>query len=229
MIRTKQKPADILKYFAEVVVPMQRRYIETQKKNADIIITNEYDPYQEAGRVGLFEVQLKFKTVLNAEFLRMLGVERLGLLVEQTDIYYNPDRDLSCTGESLRIREEGNPNEPVKYMTLTYKGPQVPGSKFRERPKIEFEIDEPTKKAFLSIYGNRFKIIKKKRTLYILNGIVFSFDEVVKIENGVTYDLGNFIEIRTTRTGVTRPEIDIIMERLGLDINNGIKESYVEM
>lgn len=220
--RTGQKPADILNYFAEVVEPMHEKYVESTKRNADIIVNNEYSPKVEAERSGLHEVQLKFPAILDVEALRKIGAERLGA-VTQKDTYYNPrDRNLVETGEILRIREEGD------HKILTYKGPKIE-SKFRERPKFEFEIDAETERKFLSMYGDSVKVIKKERVLYQLDNVVFSVDSVSKIENGATTDLGKFIEIRSTSQGGKKPKLDEVLAKLGLDVNQGIKESYFEM
>lgn len=220
--RTGQRPADILKYFAQVVEPMHDKYIQSTKKNADIIINNEYNPETEAQRSGMHELQVKFKYDLDADMLRKLGAEKLGSTT-QIDRYYNPkDRDLTQTGESLRIREEGT------RRTLTYKGPKVE-SQFRERPKFEFDIDEETEGAFLEIYGDMQKTIIKERTLYQLDGLVLSIDNVQKQINGEEVDLGNFVEIRTTDRDSGQEQILSVMERLGFDMNDAIRESYVEM
>jgi len=220
--RTGQKPADILKYFSEVVEPMHEKYINSTKKNADIIIKNEYQPEVEADRSGLHEIQLKFKGEIANEILRKLGAERLGEVM-QTDNYYNPqDRDLISTGEILRIREEGNKR------ILTYKGPKME-SDFRKRPKFEFEIDNEIEKKFLSIYGDKIKTIKKERTLFELDGIIFSLDKVKKIEAGKESNLGTFIEIRSTGKETDEEKIKKVIEKLGLNFKQGFKESYFEM
>ena len=220
--RTGQKPADILKYFSQVVEPMHEKYIESTKKNADLIIDNEYSPGVEAERSGLHEVQLKFRGDLDVDNLRKLGAERLSSTV-QIDKYYDPkDRNLVQTGEILRIREEGN------RKILTYKGPKIK-SQFRERPKFEFDIDADTEEAFLGIYGDMAKTIKKERTLYQLNGVVFSVDRVSRNEDGKDIDLGSFIEIRSTDKEQNVEKIKAVIQSLGLDINEGIKESYFEM
>ncbi len=220
---TGQRPADILKYFAQVVQPMHENYIETTKKNADLIINNEYSPEIEAERSGLYEVQVKFRKDLDQEELRKLGADKLSS-TNQLDNYYNPDdRDLAKTGEILRIREEGNTK------TLTYKGPKVESKRFRERPKFEFEIDNDTEEAFLNIYGEKRKTIQKERTLYQLNGVVFSIDKVVKIEDGKMIDIGNFVEIRSSDRDTNKEKIETVIKQLGLKLEEGIKEAYVEM
>lgn len=220
--RTGQRPADILKYFSQVVEPMHEKYIESTKKNADLIIENEYSPEIEAERSGLHEVQLKFKGDLNPDNLRNLGAERLSSTI-QIDKYYDPkDRNLIQTGEILRIREEGN------RKILTYKGPKIQ-SQFRERPKFEFDIDADTEEAFIEIYGDMVKTITKERILYQLNGVVFSIDSVSKNEDGKGVDLGDFIEIRSTDKEQDMEKIKSVIQSLGLDISEGIKESYFEM
>ncbi len=45
--RTKQKVNQIVDIFVEVVHPMHMKHIEPQKKNADVIILNEFIPYLE--------------------------------------------------------------------------------------------------------------------------------------------------------------------------------------
>ncbi len=220
--RTGQKPADILRYFAEVVEPMHEKYIQNTKKNANIIVDNEYSPKVEAQKSGLHEIQLKFKIELDAETLRKLGAERLSSTT-QVDYYYNPkDRNLIETNEILRIRQEGD------HKILTYKGPMME-SEYRKRPKFEFEINEETNKKFLSIYGDQIKEIRKERTLYELEGIIFSVDSVMKIENGEEIDLGKFIEIRSTNKEINDEKIKDVISKLGLSLPDGIKESYFEM
>jgi uridine kinase len=222
--RTNMLPNNILEYFSEVVQPMHEKWVEAQIKNAHLIINNEYQPDIEARRAGLFEVQLKFRTTISSEIIRRAGGERLGGF-KQRDLYYNPfDRDLSFTGESVRIREE-----ETGYLSFAYKGPKEK-SNYRQRAKIEFEINEETKRKFLAIYGKEVKIIEKKRVLYqLLDGLVFSADTVWKIENGARTYLGDFIEVRATKKGATEPLIGEALKKLDLDPADGIKASYVEM
>lgn len=220
--RTGQKPADILAYFAEVVEPMHDKYIESTKRNADLIINNEYSPTIEAERSGLHEIQIKFAATFDMETLRKLGAERLGS-VTQVDTYYNPrDRNLVETGEILRIREEGG------HRILTYKGPKV-ASEYRERPKFEFEINDEMEKKFLDIYGDCVKIIYKNRTFYQLDGVVFSMDEVSKVEKGKRVGVGSFIELRSTNKDVNPLKLQTVFSKLGFDPSQGIKDSYFEM
>jgi adenylate cyclase len=214
-----QNPDNILDYFATVVEPMHQEYIESTKKSADVVITNEYNPEIEAR--GMKEVQLKFKGIVNQEKLRKLGAERIGSSF-QVDTYYNPkDRDLKETGEVLRVREENGHN------IVSYKGPKQSGN-FRVRPKIDFEIDQNTRNTFVSMYGGETLIIKKERTLYQLDGVTFSVDKVVKVEDGVEKELGDFVEIRGVNSS-DESKLGQVVELLGFKITDGDKRAYSEM
>jgi predicted adenylyl cyclase CyaB len=220
--RTGQKLADILKYFAQVVEPMHEKYVEDTKRNADLIIDNEYQPSKEAERSGQHEIQLKFAGTLDSDVLRALGAEMLGS-THQVDEYYQPsDRDLAQTQEIMRIRNEG------EHKVLTYKGPKI-DSEFRERPKLEFEIDSETREAFGKIYGAVQQQIVKERSLYQLDGIVFSLDKVRKVVDGREIELGDFVELRTTDGAQNQERVMTLMSKLGLDVAAADKRSYVEM
>lgn len=214
-----QNPDDILDYFAKVVEPMHEEYIQSTRENAEVVINNEYKPKEEAR--GIEEMQLKFRVTIDAEKLRKLGAERIGS-VTQVDTYCNPkDRNLRDTDEVLRVREEDG------HIVVSYKGPQK-GGDFRIRPKIDFEINQKTRDAFIKMYGGASTIIKKDRTLYQLNGITFSVDKVVKNENGVETDLGNFIEIRGSGPS-DQTKLEKVATTLGLKISDGDKRPYSEM
>lgn len=222
--RTAWHQADILRYFAQVVEPIHERYIERQKADADFIIINEYNPYIEAKRSGLHEIQLKFKTdAITDEQLSRIGADRLGA-VNQKDIYYSPRGiDLIKRDEMIRIRQEDG------LYILTYKGPKC-DTKFCKRPKFEFEIDHEITEALLKIYGQEVKRIWKHRTLYQLDGVIISLDKVVKMETGSPVNFGKFIEIRSTdKETKSEEKIKTVISRLGLRIEDGIKKSYVEM
>lgn len=220
--RTGQKPADILKYFSDIVEPMNEKYVDATKKNSNLIIKNEYQPEIEADRSGMHEIQLKFSGSIDQNLLRQLGAEKLGI-TKQVDRYYNPqDRNLIETGEILRIREEEG------HQILTYKGPKKE-SEFRERPKFEFEIDKETAEKFIVLYGYTLKTISKSRALYQLDGVVFSFDTVEKDENGKKTKLGSFIEFRSIDQDGGEEKIKSLVVKLGLKMEDGIKEAYFEM
>ena len=65
--------------------------------------------------------------------------------------------------------------------------------------------------------------------MYQLGGVVFSVDRVSKNENGKEVDLGSFVEIRSTDKEESVEKIKAVIQSLGLNIDEGIKESYFEM
>ncbi|MCK5475992.1 MAG: class IV adenylate cyclase [Candidatus Pacebacteria bacterium] len=229
--RTEMKPANILNYCSNVVEPKYRQWVLSTMQFADIVIQNEYDPEIEAKNSRRSEVQLKYKSSLNeAELiygLLRLGGDRLAV-VKQTDTYYNPkDRDLRETGESMRIRKEDF------RIIWTYKGPKNKGSTFSIRNKYEFEISEDDMNAFLDIYGEEIKVIRKIRTMFLLGSLVITIDNVVRIENGTEEDLGMFLEFRTntkiTDTRILTKEIENIIKNIGLGSVKAENRSYIEI
>jgi predicted adenylyl cyclase CyaB len=167
------------------------------------------------------EVQLKFAGVIEPEKLRKLGAERLTNST-QVDTYYNPkDRNLSESGEALRIREENG------HSIVSYKGPKK-GGDFRVRPKIDFEINSETRDNFIKMYGEAVTVVKKDRTIYQLNGVTFSVDKVSKTDGGVEKDLGNFVEIRGVNSS-SEAELGKVIEMLGFKMIDGDKRAYSEM
>ncbi len=215
--RTSQKPSDIVKYFAQVVEPMHEKHIQKNIINADIIVENEYNPSVEAQRSNVNENQVKFLQTLSPAVLRKA---ELLCHINQTDSYYTPfGKDLKDTDEILRIRQENG------FYILTYKGPKNETSTFRERPKLEFEIDEGAKDAFINFYGRETKMIQKSRAIYTYKGTVFSIDNVSTKVNNETRFLGNFVEIRSTKD----KDLDSIFQEMGLDPNTSIKKSYFEL
>lgn len=219
--RTKQNPLDILKYFIQTVQPMHERYIVNTKKNANLIINNEYSPKIEASRSGFSEKQIKFKGTLDANYLREIGAENLGSTVQE-DMYFNPeDRNLKDTDEMLRIRHEGNKK------TIVYKGPKQK-EKINKRPKFEFYIDDEAEQVISQIYPHITKVIKKERTLYELSNIIFSIDaKVTKIENNKETKLGDFVEIRIGPN--KEKDFKEVIKKLGLHSDQIVKKNYFEM
>jgi len=213
--RTNLKPAEILKYFATTVLPMHEQYVNSTKIQADLVISNEYRPEIEAQRAGMYEVQVKVRAYLHPEDLRKLGAESLGCVL-QTDHYFSPqDR---VTDESIRIRSESG------RLILGYKGPKI-DSDVRKRPKFEFEIDDETERYVRSMY-DMTKTIAKKRTLYQLDGAVFSVDDTSRLEDGAMKSLGSFVEVRSTGG---EEKIYAVLEKLSLDKMEKITKPYIEM
>lgn len=218
--RTTMNPSEILKYYLETVEPMYRQFVEPTKKNADMVLINEYNPENEAGKAGISEIQAKYKGTINSEKLRTSGARFLGVM-EQKDVYFNPDsHNLSESGENIRIRHEDH------TIIMTYKGPRT--GKLGQRPKFEFEIDEDIETVFKKSYGNNFKEINKTRKIYVIDGAAVTLDKVEKIEKGIKTDLGNFIEIQCFDEEKAEEIIDKISSLLNITTDK-IGKSYSEM
>jgi uridine kinase len=221
--RTGEAPKEILRYLTEVVHPMYKKFIEATKENASILIRNPYKPEVEAHRSGLYEVQLKFEGEISSELLEELQAQRVSIS-KQYDTYYNPrDRDLNKTGESVRIREESG-----EY-TFSYKGQKEikgkNGSLDVTRPKLEFVIDADEKELFEQMYGDQYRKIEKKRTVYSLDGCLICIDRVHLFANGELSDEKRFIEIKGTKM----PALKAVAKKLGLDPNKTLGKSYLEL
>lgn len=219
--RTTMDPAQILRYYVETVEPMYQEHIAATKENADMVLVNEYNPRNEAGRAGMYEAQTKFRTKVDSETLRRAGAELLGV-VKQEDLYLSPrNRTLEESDESFRIRREGG------VSVLSYKGPRI-GETVRVRPKFEFEIDEATEKVFTDTYGDTIREIDKVRKLYRLGNAIVSLDQVTKQIGTEFSPLGTFIEVRCD-PATCEEQMRIVCEKLGLDPEQKINTSYAAM
>lgn len=220
--RSSKKSIDVMRYFLNTVEPMHDKHVQNTMGNADLIIKNGYDSRTETKKLDSNEIQFKLGGEIDLENLQKIGAKRL-TSVCQEDYYYSPDNgDLKESGEILRIRHENG------HKILTYKGPRLE-TDIQIRAKFEFEIDDEIEEKFLSVYKNPIKIIKKKCILYQFNNIIFSIDNVSKIENEKETKIGKFVEIRSTNRNVDTKEIKDVISRLGLSIEDGLKKSYSEM
>jgi predicted adenylyl cyclase CyaB len=216
-----REPNGIIRYFAEVGVPMHNEHVESTKPNADIIIKNEYLADIEAGKSGVTEATLKFPTDLSEEGIKSVGAAEIRR-THQKDIYFNSgDRDLKNTGEILRIREEG------ERKIFTYKGPKLDHSGVAQRSRIEFDIDAQTEDALRALYIQSSLIIEKDRTIFKLGNVEFSLDRVEASRNGERIEMGSFIELRNN-TGEAS-DLSELIAKLQLDYENSTTDAYIEI
>lgn len=174
--RTWEKPQDIMDYFLETVEPMHMKYILPSKKNANIIISNAYNPEIESDNSWVIENDFKLK-VDNLDELKFedaiykLWWNYLWEL-EHNDRYFNPsDRKLSESDELIKIRKIF-PNK----LLLSYKGPKKISEIWEERFIMRFFIDEETYQLFKTVYSHSIKDLYKKRKNYFLWWILISID-----------------------------------------------------
>lgn len=176
--RTWQKPQDILDYFLETVEPMNDKYIEPTKLNADYIISNEYNPFLESWQTHIIDSQKKFDIKDNSEskvfeILLKLWAQYLGD-VEYSDYYFSPDYidwRIVWDNEILLIRKIAF----WKYI-LVYKWPLSKNKEYEERNIINFFVDWETVDEFREIYGDDIKIVSRKRSSYFYNWILIFVD-----------------------------------------------------
>jgi uridine kinase len=215
--RSSWGPKDTLGYFS-MLEKMHKVHVEPSKRQADIIISNDYAPGNEASRCEASEYQIKYLieegSKIDEEYLRKFGAELISSNLKQVDIYYNPSEsvDLKKSDEIIRIRESEG------ALTFGYKGPRKSATTSRQRPKIEFTIDQDTLRAFHDVYTEPVKIIKKIRSLFLLDGIVLALDDVIKVDpaSNQSTKVGRFIEFRSNEGDLKYKDL---ADRLELEAN----------
>lgn len=182
--RTGEKPQDIMDYFLQTVEPMHMKYILPSKKNANIVISNAYNPDIESENSGVIETD--FKIDITGMDLSQFedAVYKLWWNylwdVEHNDRYFNPsDRDLSDTDEVIKIRKIF-PNK----LLLSYKWPKKDTKVGEERFIMRFFIDEESYQLFKTVYAHSIKELYKKRKNYFLWWVLISVDT---FKNGKVY------------------------------------------
>lgn len=174
--RTWEKPQDIMDYFLETVEPMHMKYILPSKKNANIIISNAYNPDIEADNSGVIESNFKIALwKINLKKFEETVYELGGTFlwkVEHNDRYFNPsDRKLSDTDEVIKIRKLF-----WDKLLLSYKWPQKKSYIWDERFILRFFIDEDSYQLFKTVYSTTIKELHKTRKNYFLWGVLLSVD-----------------------------------------------------
>ncbi|MFB6152328.1 MAG: class IV adenylate cyclase [Haloarculaceae archaeon] len=173
----------------------------------------------------MYEVEVKVRATHEAvrERLREAGADPAGSVVQEDTYYDAPHRDFAETDEALRVRTERRDDEAT--VALTYKGPLVDeGSKTRE----EFETAVADGEAAAGILdGLGFEpaaTVRKERERWSLAGFTVTLDSV----DG----LGEFVEVETetereSAVESARDGARDLLERLGLDPDDGIRTSYL--
>lgn len=187
----------------------------------------------------MYEVEVKVRADHDAvrERLSELDARPLGTVV-QADTYFDaPHRDFASTDEALRIRQVGTIEDvdgaPLDLDSLadadsrlTYKGPLV-GSSGKTREEIETSVTngEDVRTILDRLGFEPAATVQKVRERYDLDGYTVTLDEVA--------DLGEFVEVETE---VNEAEIERarkgtfeVLERLGLDSEESIRASYLEL
>ncbi|TFH07588.1 MAG: class IV adenylate cyclase [Candidatus Thorarchaeota archaeon] len=183
-----------------------------------------------------YEVEVKLplddKDAMKENILQLGGIEKNSEM--QTDMYFDhPCRSFSKTDESIRVRHRTRTgglslsetgHAPVE---LTYKGPKIDKT---TKTRLEVTVDLDDSDSMVQILQNTgFKhvvTILKHREFYDIDGITASLDVVT--------DVGNYIELELMAYGkdgmkVARDRILKLVDALGLDENEMVRESYLEL
>lgn len=219
--RTWDKPKDILKYFLEVVSPMHKKYIEPTKKNANVILINDYIPELEAQNAKIKETKLRFKVtrkdlkwVLDEIIYKLWG--SYVWKIEQTDFFFNPNNwNFKKTGEILKIWKIW-----FNRYFFTYFWPKSDKKLYEDRYTMKFFIDYNTLLAFKELYPNEIVEISKLRRTFFLSWVLICLDE---LENWDNYLMFKFDE-KTWKSTI----LDVL-EHLQIDARTGVKKSYIEL
>lgn len=173
----------------------------------------------------MYEVELKLRADHDAvrERLAELGATRTRR-IEQRDTYYDhPDREFAETDEAFRVRRVHDGAEVETR--LTYKGPLVDDqSKTREEQESAVADGEAVATMLDRLGFEPAATVAKTREEFPLDDHVVTLDDV----EGV----GEFVEVeREVEDGVeaARDDARAVVRRLGLDPDDGIRTSYLEM
>ena len=170
----------------------------------------------------MYEVEVKLRADHGTLRSRLgeIGAESAGT-VTQVDTYYDhPGRSFEDTDEALRIRRETD--ESGEQAKITYKGPLVDDvSKTREEAETEVEDGETMATIIESVGFDPAATVTKTRERFRSGEYTVTLDTVE--------GLGEFVEIETEAEEVepAREGAIDLLERLGLDPDEGIRTSYL--
>lgn len=155
------------------------------------------------------------------ERLEELGAEQVDEK-KQVDVYFTaPHRDFASTDEALRVRREDGETR------ITYKGPKLDDeTKTREEHETTVGDAEKARAIFESLGFEEFGTVEKERQVYRLDGATVTLDELE--------ELGEFVEVERDiedEADIEEPSAEVldVLERLGLDADDSVRDSYLEL
>jgi len=190
--RTVWTPSFIIGYMGNTLEKMYAKYVGPTMAFADMVITNNYDPYKETLNSDKRELQIKFKVGEDFKVPYSLAAQLASQSVQRDDYYTSDAADLRRTDEIIRIRTE------TGKKTFTYKGPRLETqADFLERANISFPIESDAERGILELYNKRVVSVTKERFVYITHdGVEVCIDRnVARTENGKTAMLGHFLNV----------------------------------
>jgi uridine kinase/CYTH domain-containing protein len=222
-------PQQNIRYFLETVVPYQEKFLTPTKEAADVVISNNYNPFIEAKAAGGFEVQEKFATAVSAEQIERLGATKANT-AKQVDEYYFPDENWrSNLGEGIMVRTEG------RDTTFVYKGPNT-GSNPRRQARYEVPIDQPIRELMSAVFRGPSVKISKERAEYTFDlesmtlapgKVTLVMDtDVKRTISGKTENLGSFVELKYD-SGLEGAEENAKVLAASLGLRDGTPSPYI--
>jgi len=167
-----------------------------------------------------------------SETLEKVGAEFV-TEYEQRDTYFSaPHRDFAETDEALRTRYE----DGTEY--ITYKGSKLDTeTKAREEHETTVGDGEVVRSLLGSLGFEEFGQVRKHRRVYELDGVTVTLDDVeglgefveVEVEVEVKDLIDYQSEVTQTEHERARGNLYSVLEKLGLDPENSIRDSYLEL
>jgi adenylate cyclase class 2 len=173
----------------------------------------------------MYEVELKLRADHDRvrERLADHGADRIDAVTQEDTFYDAPDRDFAETDEALRVRRETDEDTRV---VLTYKGPLVDSaSKTREEAQTRVADGEAIEAILAGLGYEPAATVRKERENYALEDCTVTLDRVE--------GLGEFVEVEREAAKAdiddARRDAVAVLERLGLDPDDQIRTSYLEL
>jgi adenylate cyclase class 2 len=182
------------------------------------------DTYEVEVKVAIDSYEDMEKRILS------IGAKKINREVQVDSYYDHPCRTFHDTDEALRVRSRRplgqEVDSPSGLVELTYKGPKIDST---TKTRIESSVNLDDTVEIVSILENlSFKLVAtviKKRQFFSLPSITISIDDVE--------DVGLFMElesvVKTKDVDHARKNIFAVIEKLGLDSSQSIRESYLEL
>lgn len=218
--RTGDKPKNILKYFLDVVYKMHKKYIEPTKKNADLILLNDYIPDLEAKNAKIEETRLKYKISFenSKETLSELIYKLWWIYVwktEQTDYFFDPKWNYKKTWELFTIRKLWF----ARYFFM-YFWPDDKKTIYDDRYTMRFFTDYDTLEDFKKLYPENIVEVSKLRRSFFIWWVLVCYDEIENWEKYLVFKFDN---------KKSREIILEILEKLNIKPKSVEKKSYFEL
>ena len=188
----------------------------------------------------MYEVEVKVPAELEVvrERLAALEADALGTVVQEDTYYDAPHRSFPETDEALRIRSETRcaDDERTERETgadteaastrLTYKGPLVDDkSKTREEVETAVADDERMDAILTSLGFDPAATVRKERERFAVDDYLVTLDSVDGVGAFVEVELeADEADLESARDGALA-----MLERLGLDPDEQLRTSYLEL